>query len=152
MRFARRASNRRSDRGAALVEAAIVLPMLLLLTFGIWTTARAWNVSNTLDHAAREAARYGATVDPWDPGTSPGAVRAIADADLTGSSIDPTTVGGCVELVADTGSPACDPHVNNTGTDQVYVKLSIPNYTLHFMFFSIDIDLESTAIARFEAS
>lgn len=152
MKLRKRVNHRHSERGAALVEAAIVLPILLLLTFGIWTTARAWNVSNTLDHAAREAARYGATVDPWDPGTSPGAVRAVADADLTGSAIDPTTVGGCVELVANTGSPACDPHVNNTGTEQVYIKLSIPNYTLEFMFFSIDIDLEGTAISRFEAS
>ncbi len=142
----------RRDRGAALIEAAVVLPLLIMLTFGIWTTARAWNVSNTLDHAAREAARYGATIDPWDAGTSPGEVRGVADADLTSSSIDPATVGGCVELVADTASPACDTHVNNTGTDQVYVKLSIPNYTLQFMFFSIDIDLEGTAIARFEAS
>lgn len=140
------------DRGAALIEAAIVLPLLILLTFGIWTTARAWNVSNTLDHAAREAARYGATIDPWDPGTSPGEVQSVADSDLSASAIDPTTVTGCVELVADAASPACDPHVNNTGTDQVYVKLSIPNYTLQFMFFSIDIDLEGTAISRFEAS
>lgn len=147
-----RRSARVGDRGAALIEAAVVLPILILLTFGIWTTARAWNVSNTLDHAAREAARYGATIDPWDPGTSPGVVRAVADADLTGAAIDPATVGGCVELVADTMSPACDTHVNNTGTDQVYVKLSIPNYTLQFLFFSLDIDLEGTAIARFEAS
>ena len=52
----------REERGAALVEAALVLPMLLMLTFGIWTTARAWNVHNVLDHAAREAARYAATL------------------------------------------------------------------------------------------
>lgn len=130
----------------------MVLPILILLTFGIWTTARAWNVSNTLDHAAREAARYGATIDPWDGGTSPGEARAVADADLTASAIDPATVGGCVDLVADAGSPSCDTHVNTTGTDQVFVKLSIPNYTLQFMFFSIDIDLEGSAIARFEAS
>jgi Flp pilus assembly protein TadG len=49
------------SRGAAIVEAAIIMPLLLLLTFGIWTTARAWNVHNVLDHASREAARFGAT-------------------------------------------------------------------------------------------
>ena len=51
----------KTDRGAALIEAAMVLPILLRLTFRIWATARAWNVHNTIDHAAREAARFGAT-------------------------------------------------------------------------------------------
>ncbi|NIN10359.1 MAG: pilus assembly protein, partial [Gemmatimonadales bacterium] len=51
---------RREDRGAALVEAALVMPLLLMLTLGIWATARAWNVHNVLDHASREAARFGA--------------------------------------------------------------------------------------------
>jgi Flp pilus assembly protein TadG len=143
---------RNRDRGAALVEAALVLPILLLLTFGIWTTARAWNVNNTLQHAAREAARFGATIEPWDPATSPGATIAVSDADLTASSVDPASVTDCAELVADGASPTCDgSHANNTGTDQVFVKLSYPNYTLQFLFFSTTIDMEATAIARHEA-
>jgi Flp pilus assembly protein TadG len=143
---------RRQERGAALIEAAMVLPILLLLTFGIWTTARAWQVNNTLQHAAREAARHGATVEPWDPSTSPAAVLAVADADLSSSAIDPAGVGDCVELVADTGSPACDTHVNTTGTDQVFVKLTLPDWELQFLFFTIDVDLEAVAISRFEGS
>ncbi|MBA2726181.1 MAG: pilus assembly protein [Actinobacteria bacterium] len=47
------------ERGAALVEAAFVMPIILLLTFGVWTVARAWQVHNTIDHAVREAARFG---------------------------------------------------------------------------------------------
>jgi Flp pilus assembly protein TadG len=141
---------RRGERGAALIEAALVLPILLLLTFGIWTTARAWQVNNTLQHAAREAARYGATVEPWDPGTSPASVQAVSDADLTASALNPATVGDCVELVADTASPTCDSHVNNTGTDQVFVKLTLPDWELQFLFFTIDVDLDAVAISRFE--
>jgi Flp pilus assembly protein TadG len=143
---------RRHERGAALIEAAMVLPILLLLTFGIWTTARAWQVNNTLQHAAREAARHGATVEPWDPSTSPAAVLAVADADLSSSAIDPADVGDCVELVGDTASPACDTHVNTTGTDQVFVKLTLPDWELQFLFFTIDVDLEAVAISRFEGS
>ena len=67
----------------------MVLPILLLLTFGIWGTARAWNVHNTIDHAAREAARFGATEEPWVSGTSDISVRAVADLELTASTIDP---------------------------------------------------------------
>jgi Flp pilus assembly protein TadG len=141
------------ERGAALVEAALVLPILLLLTFGIWTTARAWNINNTMQHAAREAARYGATVEPWDPGTSPTSVRGVADADLTSASVDAGDVSTvCIELVNDTGSSCDATHTNSTGTDQVFVKIRYPDYTMQFLFFSATIDMEATAIARHEAS
>jgi hypothetical protein len=140
------------DRGAALTEAAIVLPLLMLLTFGIWTTARAWNENNTMEHAAREAARFGATVDPWDPGSSPGEIRAVADADMRASSIAVGEIHGCIELVTDGNASSCDgTHANNTGTDQVFVRLEYPNYELQFLFFSVTIDMRSTAISRHEA-
>jgi Flp pilus assembly protein TadG len=69
------------ERGAALVEMALVLPFLLLLIVGIWTTARAFNVKNTMDHAVREAARQGATIDPWETG-SPNDLRILVDGEL----------------------------------------------------------------------
>lgn len=145
----RRRSGR--DRGAALVEAAMVLPILLLMTFGIWTMARAWNVSNTMEHAAREAARYGATVDPWD-GSSPAAVIAVSDADLILSSIDTSLITDCAELVLDGDTRTCDGGLNSTGTDQVFVQLDYPDYPLNFLFFSFDVDLHATAVSRYEAS
>lgn len=142
-----------NERGAALIEAALVLPFLLLLTFGIWTTARAWNVNNTMEHAAREAARYGATVDPWDSGASPGDVRAVADADMSSAAIDTSAITDCIELVVDGGTDTCEgTHTNSTGTDQILVRLSYPNYKLEFLFFSATIDLEASAISRHETS
>jgi len=141
------------DRGAALIEAALVLPFLLMLTFGIWATARAWNVHNTMEHAAREAARYGATVEPWDAGASPGAVRGVADDDLASASIDTSAINTvCIELIADTGASCDATHTNTTGTDQVYVKIRYPNYPLQFLFFSATVDLEASAISRHEES
>lgn len=141
------------DRGSALIEAALVLPFLLLLTFGIWTTARAWNIHNTLEHATREAARYGATIEPWDPGTSPGEVRAVADADMSAASIDTSAVSDvCIELLGDTETSCDGSHTNETGTDQVFVRLQYPDYKLEFLFFSFDIDMEATAISRHEAA
>lgn len=141
------------DRGAALIEAALVLPFLLLLTFGIWTTARAWNVNNTMEHAAREAARYGATIEPWDVSTSPGEVEAVADADLASAAIDPGVIQSvCIDELADGGSSCDSSHTNSTGTDQIFVKIRYPNYRLEFLFFSATIDLEATAISRHEAA
>jgi Flp pilus assembly protein TadG len=48
---------RRDERGAAAVELALVMPILVLILFGIIEFARAWNVRQTLTDAAREGAR-----------------------------------------------------------------------------------------------
>ena len=143
-----------SDRGAALIEMALVLPFLMLLVVGIWTTARAYNVKNTMDHAVREAARYGATVDPWD-GSSPTAVRALVDGELNNAAIPTAAVNTlCIEQVLETGD-GCDlgsgPEVTNAPADQVVVKIEYPDYEMDFVFFSTTVDLESTAIARWES-
>ena len=45
------------ERGAAMVELAIVLPVLLLLVFGIIEFGRLYNAQVTLTHAAREGIR-----------------------------------------------------------------------------------------------
>jgi Flp pilus assembly protein TadG len=51
--------NRLAEResGAAMVEMAIVLPLLLLLVFGIIELGRLYNSQVTLTHAAREGIR-----------------------------------------------------------------------------------------------
>ena len=45
------------DRGAAAVEFALVLPLLVLLVFGIAEFGRAYNVQTTLSGAARDGVR-----------------------------------------------------------------------------------------------
>lgn len=52
------------DRGAAVVEFAIVLPVLLLLVFGIIDFGRALNAQIALTQAAREGARLDALNQP----------------------------------------------------------------------------------------
>ena len=49
----------RSDRAQALVETALVLPLLLLLIVGLFDVGRAIWLSNTLATAVREGSRYG---------------------------------------------------------------------------------------------
>ena len=53
----------RNNRGAALVEMALILPLLLLIVFGIFEFGRAMFIVNTLNNAAREGARR-ASVSP----------------------------------------------------------------------------------------
>lgn len=50
---------RRAERGQALVETALVLPLLLLLIVGLFDVGRAVWLSNTLATAVREGSRYG---------------------------------------------------------------------------------------------
>ena len=47
----------RNDRGAAAVELALILPILILLLFGIFEFGRAYNTQISLSGAAREGAR-----------------------------------------------------------------------------------------------
>lgn len=54
----------KSERGAALLEAAITIPMLLLISVGIFEFGRAWQTWQVLTNAAREGARIAVLPDP----------------------------------------------------------------------------------------
>jgi Flp pilus assembly protein TadG len=55
----------RNERGAAMVEMAIALPVLIMLFLGMIDFGRAVFLYNNLTNAAREGARYGAAlIDP----------------------------------------------------------------------------------------
>ena len=49
-----------SERGAVAVEFALILPLLVMLVFGIVDFGRAYNAQITLTQAAREGARMAA--------------------------------------------------------------------------------------------
>jgi hypothetical protein len=74
----------RRDRGAAAVETAIVLPLLLLLIFGLVDFGRMLNAQIVVTEAAREGARAGALGD--DP--VPRAKAVASDLEVT---VDPGT-------------------------------------------------------------
>jgi Flp pilus assembly protein TadG len=53
------------ERGQGLVEMALVLPIFLLVLFGIFDVGRAVYVNSTLSQAAREGARLAAVQAGW---------------------------------------------------------------------------------------
>ncbi len=59
-----------SDRGAALVEFAVVLPLFLLLVFGIMEASWAFAHLNDAHHGVREGARIAAVDGDGDPLTT----------------------------------------------------------------------------------
>ena len=60
---------RRNESGATLVEFAILLPVFLLLVFGIVDWSRYMIGQNSVNSVARESARYGSAVGDNASGT-----------------------------------------------------------------------------------
>src|SRR5690348_14719068 len=60
MAKSRGAPVRHDERGLALIEFALVLPLLAILIFGAVDLGRAYALSSQLHNAAREGARYAA--------------------------------------------------------------------------------------------
>ena len=56
-----RKRNRGEEKGSALIEAALILPVLLLLFMGIVEFGRMLMIQQVITNAAREGARVGAT-------------------------------------------------------------------------------------------
>jgi hypothetical protein len=80
---------RESEKGAALLEAAITIPMLLLIAVGIFEFGRAYQTWQVLTNAAREGARVAVLPDPT-PGLAEQRVFDYLDAGQLNS--DPETV------------------------------------------------------------
>jgi Flp pilus assembly protein TadG len=78
------------DRGTAVVEFALVLPVLLLIVFGIIDFGRALNAQITLTEAAREGVRLAAL------GYSDAAIQARVAAAAPGlSGVTATVTASC---------------------------------------------------------
>lgn len=56
-----RNSRRRRERGQTLAEFAMIAPLFILLIFGVIDIARLYQSWVTIQHGAREGARYGVT-------------------------------------------------------------------------------------------
>jgi Flp pilus assembly protein TadG len=76
----------RGDSGEALVEMALVLPILLVLSLGMLDFGRAFHAKNIVDAAAREACRVAVVTAPDVPLAQQRAADVMASAGLTGST------------------------------------------------------------------
>jgi hypothetical protein len=88
-------------RAAALMEFAVSLPLLVVLTVGIFDFGGAFNLKQELNNATREGARFAANQPTNDlnppPGTAPpsvDAVRYVVDAYLQTAHINDCGLSG----------------------------------------------------------
>ncbi|WP_409333112.1 TadE/TadG family type IV pilus assembly protein [Trujillonella humicola] len=122
----------RDERGASVVEFALILPILLFLLLGIVEFGRGFQVSGTLSAAAREGVRVMALQN--DPAAARAAARSAA------SSLDPALTNAQIRI-----TPATCP----TGTGTTTVRLTI-DYDLPLMtgWFGARIGLSGTGVMR----
>ena len=82
------------ERGAAAVEFALILPVLLILVLGLVEFGRAFNVQISLSNAAREGARYMAIHNDSDDAKA-AAIDAAPSVFNPSISEDDITVNNC---------------------------------------------------------
>jgi len=158
------------ERGSALVEFALVLPLILMLTFGAVTTGLVYNHKIDLTHAAREGARYGATLPRDQCLGSPNPCGASNWAQVVQSVAVQRSLGAvaaadvCVALV--TGNPGatssgfyvnspradhlCFDDGNGDAGDRVQISVKRTTDKINGILFSMPVTLTSQATAKFE--
>ncbi|MDX2159778.1 MAG: vWA domain-containing protein [bacterium] len=100
---------RKRRQGQTLAEFALILPLLLLLLFGVIEFGRIFQAILTLENAARAAARY-ATTGQYDEETF--------DVNLSYVGADPSDIDSMVPCLADTTTTPDDP---NTAQDEAEI-------------------------------
>ena len=168
-----RASSGRAanERGTALVEFALILPLVLMLAFGVVTSAIAYNHKIDLTHAAREGARYGATLAQLQCSGSPNpcgtqtwaqVVQSVvvqrAMGDLTAAQVCVSLVSGNPGAVLGAGFSVNSPNADGTcysdgNADpgkRVQVAITRTGDKIDGVLFKIPITLTSQATAKFE--
>jgi Flp pilus assembly protein TadG len=166
------------DRGAALVELAFVLPLVMMLILGMVSAGIAFNHQLALTHAAREGGRFAATLPVTNFGLDSAAMKDWLDAvalrvlnDSTGS-LGPGVPGHfiCVAYVH-TGIVATDQTANriDNGVTITYnsadcfpdgllgserrVQIAVARDTkFNALVFSSTLTIDSEAVSRFEAA
>ena len=76
----------KNQRGAALLETAITLPLILLITVGIFEFGRAYQTWQVLTNAAREGARIACLPDTTDTQVTTTVRNYLTAGRLTGAS------------------------------------------------------------------
>jgi hypothetical protein len=160
---------RQSDEaGASLVEFALVLPVFMMLILGMMTGGLAYSRKLSVAQAARESARFGATLPitsslPTDSWLTRVADLAKASSDGELAATKPGQYL-CVAYVPATGSPrrreesggsplltngTCIADDGRSGETRVQV-VARRTSKLEALVFSQNLVLDSHAVARFE--
>jgi Flp pilus assembly protein TadG len=112
------------QRGAALAELAVALPILTLVMLGVVDFARVWVQSSAVENAAHAGAQYGAQTTSHAEDTA--GIYATVMADLNDSAVDEETYTVVSEkhCECDGATLDCDDPCT-TDTKRTYVRVRV---------------------------
>lgn len=90
-------STLRSERGAALVELALAVPMLIIVLIGIADFARVFYHAAGLTNAARAGAQYGAQSVVWSAASTQAAAESASPTTQPYTVSTPARTCGCMD-------------------------------------------------------
>lgn len=142
----------KEEQAAELVEAAVVIPLLLMLLLGIMTFGRAYNVYQTITRAAREGARELVLPSSAASGSTQYSANYVqtnfVNPALLASSLDPTKVKNYTTTYV-----YLDPNDPTPNICGVQISFQYP-YTFSLPFTTLNlstINLSTTVQMRMEA-
>ena len=115
----------RGDRGADVVEATFVLPILLTMIFALFAFGRGWDVYQTMTRAAREGVHEATTTscamcgNTYTPATGPNSIQSnivfpplqAAGIDTSNSTLTSSYQQGVAVLATNAGVPVCGVYI-----------------------------------------
>ncbi len=150
-------ADKRARRGAALVEAALVLPLVLMFLFGILEYGRYVMMRQVLTNAAREGARYAqihtqpVTVNSTTSGNATADVTNVINKALAGQKLSGQTVS----------IYAADSQGNNVGSWNnaqigqcvcVEIQGNYPVIVSQLLFMPVSIPVTAKSVMRTESN
>jgi len=162
---------RGNERGAALVEFVVILPLFVILVMGLVSGGTLYNHKSNLVNAAREGARYGATIpqNQCTPSANCGGqtwaqlvqlvVTQRSNGDLTTGQVCVALVSGSNgTVVGDTsqssfttnGTSQCYNDGNGDTGTRVQVSARRTGDAINLAFSTIPVTLTTSSTAKFE--
>jgi Flp pilus assembly protein TadG len=140
-----------SERGAAMVEAAVTMLTLLVLLFGIFEAGRVLNIQQTLTNAAREGARF-SVLPAAASGTPPVPSDTLPSADTVQtrvqSYLNAAGLNGATATV--TVSQCCDPTFNACSNPAPSPTLpTCPSGQFHYSRVTVTVPYNVLSISMF---
>ena len=164
-----RTSRSRGDTGASLVEFTLILPVMAMLLLGMFTGGLAYTRKQSISHATREAARFGATLPLATEPTLDGWLDRVGDVLVTSADgeLDPNdtgvvicvahiTSGGAARRMEQVGLAAptfsSTPCFADGRTGEARVQVTARRTSKFEVFvWSRDLNLAGNAVSRFES-